>query len=391
MIFFERPMASLLLLGLIPAIVLLFYARRRRRQALEKLMGLKLDSSLMAVRPLWRQNLSLALIAFAWLMATLACMAPTTPPRQQPAPLAGSGGEGENEILHLEEGEAVKQVRRPLHDLILLVDASASMGVADTRVGLSRLEYAKEIVDELISRLDGQSVALYAFTSELTPLFPSTIDYLYARLMVRNLRINEGDVAGTDFAEALDGVRRNHLRSGEKRARTLIILTDGGDTQLEELKGEERAAHLKALLSRVQDRERHHLQTFCIGLGSREGEEIPGILYNGEAVRSSLDEGFLTELSEQGGGRFLFANDQSSLTLADYLMKQMDRGETALVDEEIALEGRVRRRVERPAAPAAPAVRHDRLPLLLASLALLVELSLPPRMRVRREVPCAAS
>ena len=72
------------------------------------------------------------------------------------------------------------------------------MAVVDTRVGESRLDYAKEIIDELVSQLDGEEVALYSLTSEMTLLVPPTNDYLYLRLMLHQVGYNEGDVYGTD-------------------------------------------------------------------------------------------------------------------------------------------------------------------------------------------------
>lgn len=378
---FERPAAALLLFGLGLVIALLLWARKKRRESLQALIDIEGSAQLVTPTPLWRQNLSVVLFSLTWLACVIAIMGPKSPGK---APPPGEGAD--HEIVHLEEGEVVRQGRRPFHDVIILLDASASMAVSDTRVGLSRLEYAKEIADELISRLNGQSVALFAFTSEPTPLLPPTIDYLYSRLLLRGVRINEGDVAGTDFAEALDGVARAHFRSDEKKARTLIVLTDGGDTNLEQAEGSERERQLEALLSRVRGVD--HLRTFCIGLGSREGEEIPGITYNGAPVRSSLDESFLGQLSREGGGSFLFANDYSALTLVDYLIGQMERGEQVLVDEEVALQGRVRRSVP-PQRPPEP-IHHDRPFIFLALLALFTELLLPPRIELKKEVPCAS-
>ena len=44
------------------------------------------------------------------------------------------------------------------------------MSVKDTRTGISRLDEAKEIVDETVSRLKGENASLWAFTAEPTRL-----------------------------------------------------------------------------------------------------------------------------------------------------------------------------------------------------------------------------
>ena len=85
-----------------------------------------------------------------------------------------------------------------------MLDTSASMSVEDTRQKNTRLEVAKEIIDEMVQKLDGQNVALYSFTSALTPIVPLTLDYLFTRLMLQDVHLNYGEVAGTDLFESLE-------------------------------------------------------------------------------------------------------------------------------------------------------------------------------------------
>ena len=96
------------------------------------------------------------------------------------------------------------------HDVIFLIDASASMSVHDTISGKSRLEFAKEIADEIASSLKGENAALYAFTSTATKMSPPTPDLFFVRMMLRQLSINEGGVTGTDFLKSLEKIREKH-------------------------------------------------------------------------------------------------------------------------------------------------------------------------------------
>ena len=137
----------------------------------------------------------------AWGFATLALMQPKGAGRY----LDGQKEVTEQRVVEQKEveGETIT-LRRKTHDVIFLLDASASMAVTDARGDKRRLDLAKEIVDEVVSQLDGQAVALYAFTSETSAVVPVTHDYLFFRLALRRVGIHEGDVGGTDFLGALE-------------------------------------------------------------------------------------------------------------------------------------------------------------------------------------------
>jgi len=82
------------------------------------------------------------------------------------------------------------------HELIFLVDTSASMGVRDSENKQTRLEKTKTIMQDLIGQLKNTSISIYAMTSTLTPLVPQTLDFLFARLVVREIEINQGEIGG---------------------------------------------------------------------------------------------------------------------------------------------------------------------------------------------------
>lgn len=86
-------------------------------------------------------------------------------------------------------------VRRKAHDVVFLLDVSASMGVKDGRLSRSRLDYAKELIDEIVARLHGETVSLYTFTSKVAQVVPGTMDYLYLRMLLRDVEVNSTGVA----------------------------------------------------------------------------------------------------------------------------------------------------------------------------------------------------
>jgi Ca-activated chloride channel family protein len=149
--------------------------------------------------------------SIAWIAATIALMQPV-----------GNGHYPEQALPQANIGKMniPLEVKRKAHDVIFLIDASASMEVKDTREGKSRLDSAKEISDEIIRLLDGDNIALYAFTSKTTEVSPLTLDALYVRFMLSELGVNEGGFAGTDLTDALGTIHRKFLSKPTKRLKT---------------------------------------------------------------------------------------------------------------------------------------------------------------------------
>lgn len=236
----------------------------------------------------------------------------------------------ENEF---ENSQNVTRKRR-FHEVLFLVDTSYSMSVTDTRTHKSRLEYAKEIIEEIVAKLDGQNIALYAFTSEVTPLVPPTMDYIFFRLFTKKLGYNEGDIAGTDLLEALDTVAKKHF-SPAKKLKTIILLTDGGDTRLEGLSDVNRNREIELMTRRLANADEMNVRLYTIGLGSPEGMIIPEIEFEGRPVKSALDESLLQALSQKGRGKYFFANSYSPFSLAQTLVKDMKQDSPFIEEEEV--------------------------------------------------------
>jgi Ca-activated chloride channel family protein len=305
---------------LLPVVALLLYLLhreyQRRQLALSTFAERSILRSYALLRHETRERLRAALIAVGWIFACIALMKPVANVRylSEPSNAAETSWELTGELTE----EEFSRARRP-QQLVILMDASASMSVADTRQGLSRLDLAKELVDELIARLDGPTVAVYAFTSSVSTVSPPTLDYLYARFANRRIRLNEGERAGTDFLEALEFIKEHHPYQDPNLQRTLVILSDGGDTRLESLAGDDRRAELETIISRLDSVDENQFQVFTLGLGSRGGAVIPGLQFDGQPVRSSLDEELLERLANQGKGRYFFVNDYSVLDIAEYI------------------------------------------------------------------------
>lgn len=234
-------------------------------------------------------------------------------------------------------GPAQAKLRLRPHEVILLVDASASMAVRDARNKLSRLEYAKDIADQIVSKLDGESAALYAFTSEPELLSPLTMDYIFVRLMLREISINEGGAPGTNIAAVISDVRDHYFKTPSPELKTVVLFSDGGDTAMEDLKGVQREQAVKSLQEIVANAQTLHLRLFTVGLGSLEGGEVPEVNYQGNPVHSALNEELLRALARRGRGEYYFANDRTATGIADAIIQEMGK-DNPFLDEEAIIQ-----------------------------------------------------
>lgn len=198
------------------------------------------------------------------------------------------------------------------HQIVFLIDASASMGVLDGYHGESRLDSAKAIIENLLHDLKGQTVSLYAFTSELTPLVPPTFDVLFTRMMLHELQINEGGVGGTDIEHALEKMNTELLSQSPHQETFLVLLTDGGEISDD-----------SAMMSSIGEAEKNHIHLITVGLGSLSPQIIPHVTFQGKPVTSQLQPQILEALAKKYDGRFYHANDWNAFNCAESITQEI--------------------------------------------------------------------
>ena len=200
---------------------------------------------------------------------------------------------------------------------------------------------------------------------------PPTLDYLFFRLFLKRVGVNEGDVAGTDLFELFDYLVRE---KGEKGVhKSIILLTDGGDTRIEGLSLDARTKEIEALLGRVRQLQEEGVHFTLIGLGSLDGRVIPSLTFNDQPVVSALDVDLLKQIAEKVEGRFFLANDSSSYALASHLSSEIIKN-TTFEEEEIWAEAIEK---EGQNLPQYYYKYYFQIPLLIALLALFFEMALP--------------
>lgn len=303
-LFFHLPEAFYLIFFL-PLFFILFFLLFLYRKNKLHAFASKINFSKIAIlRSPFIYWLKTALFLLCWFFLIIALMQPE-----------GNGS-------YVGENREPFALKRKAHDLYFLIDASDSMSIQSPLNKKTRLDAAKEIADEILSALSGESAALYVFTSTAAKLSPSTLDHFFVRMMLREIAINEGGVPGTDFSKALEEISKKEFQNPDK-LKTLIILSDGGDTSLEGLFGNEKAKVLNRIAEKIPNPEAFNLRTFTIGIGSSEKEIVQDILYQGKPVYSGLEEDLLKLLSEKGRGKYYNSNLLTSGEIAKALLKEI--------------------------------------------------------------------
>jgi Ca-activated chloride channel family protein len=347
------------LLPMLPMLMALcWHAQQRRNRYVQKLAPMAERRSTLLY------SLKSLLFIAAWLAAIVALMQPV-----------GRGHYPEEQAP--DSSSAVISLKRKAHDLLLLIDVSASMAANDTPLGKSRLDYAKEIADEIVSHLSGESVSLYLFTSQPQKAVPFTMDYLFTRLMIANLAINENGVAGTDFTTALAPLQKGYFPASPAILKTAIVISDGGDTAIEGLQGDLRRQAIDKLTSIMTGNLHNNLRLYTIGIGSIAGVEIPGISDHGSPVHSKLQGDLLEAIARQGRGKYFDSNATNPLTIARELYSLMQQ-DPAYFNEN---EGLLSNSVLQQLVSDTPLLyeQYYQWPLALTLLLLLIAAAIPER------------
>lgn len=194
-----------------------------------------------------------------------------------------------------EKYQIVEGIDAPPQEVYLLVDVSQSMAVRDMTAGMSRLEMAKEILQQVVLKLPHRAIALFAFSGQLTPLVPATYDQFFLLWSIQQLVFNEGNSYGTHLYEALKELN-SHLIGHP----LVVLLSDGGD--------ETRSLSASPFAGKLM----------VVGVGSTEGGEVPGI--DSKKI-SRLEQARLEAL----GGKYLSAEGRTPLFLAQAIERQIEQ------------------------------------------------------------------
>jgi Ca-activated chloride channel family protein len=199
----------------------------------------------------------------------------------------------------------------PTRDLMLLLDLSGSMDTEDfvnsQGERVDRLTAVKEVLDDFLTRREGDRVGLIVFGNAAFVQVPFTQDLDACRLLLEETAVR---MAGprTAFGDAI-GLGITLFEESEVKNRLLIALTDGNDTG-SKVPPKEAAEIAKD----------NGMKIYVVGVGdpSATGEE-------------ELDEEALQAVADETGGRYFHAEDRKQL---QEIYEELDRIETREVETE---------------------------------------------------------
>lgn len=190
-------------------------------------------------------------------------------------------------------------------DVYIALDISRSMLATDCSP--NRLQCAKEKIKRLVKKLSCERVGLILFSGSAFVQCPLTTDYgaffLYLDAVDAEL-ISSGTTA---LDQAIQQALISFSSVADRKSKLLVLFTDGEDFShnLSDIK---------------QQALRSNLSIFTMGVGTPEGAPVPLFDHHGNIVGhqkdakggvviSRLNEGVLSALSQDAGGKYIRATD----------------------------------------------------------------------------------
>lgn len=227
-------------LALIPALIAIYFVSLYlRKKAIQRFGETALFKKLSMENSLAKKNLKfiLALIAFAFILVAL---------------------------IDPETGSHLANVNTTGSDIVITLDVSNSMNAQDIQP--SRLERAKEAVQQLIDKLQGDRIGIVIFAGQSLVQLPITTDYNAAKMFLNDIQSNLIPEQGTAIGEAITRSANLLLQEGDsafsKRSKSIILISDGENFEDDAVAAAREAAN-------------NDIHVFTIGIGSPQGAPIP--------------------------------------------------------------------------------------------------------------------
>lgn len=222
-------------------------------------------------------------------------------------------------------GSKEEKVKKNGIEVMIALDVSNSMLAQDIQP--SRLLKAKQILSQLIDRMQDDRVGLIVFAGNAYVQLPITADYSGAKLFLSSINTGMVPYQGTSIGSAIDLAIKSFGTKKTNAGRVIIVLTDGENHE------DDAVAAAKLAAS-------NGIQVHVVGMGSAEGGPIPigGTVSfkkdrDGNVVVSKLNEQMCAGIAQAGGGLYVRA-DNSDAALRN-ITKQLDNLATAETEEKV--------------------------------------------------------
>lgn len=296
---YDFPQGVYLIFLLFLFLVLLWKLKSYREQVIQKYVGTGIFSSLIVYPSKLNRGIKYGAFFFVWIFAVLAFMQPKGNPRY---------AEERRDVSKKEDATQKAVLHQKSHEVTFLLDASLSMAVKDAYQMQSRLEYSKDVIDEAISQLKGEMAALSQFTDQYVSLSPPTFDYLFVRMMLQGITIQESNGLSTDIIEAITHLNERYAEEPPSLYKTLVIFSDGDEDLNKQRENE--------LVNSLEKDKAIQLKVLTVGVGSKKGGIIPDFSYEGRQINSSLKPQILELLARVGNGEYINSENLPVLILS---------------------------------------------------------------------------
>lgn len=162
-------------------------------------------------------------------------------------------------------------------NILLAIDTSLSMLCED--ILPNRLKAAHGLAQTIVNNFPNDRIAVMPFAGQPKILTPLSIDHESVKLVIKNLDVRAAPLRGSDLTLAIEEGIESLRQSGEQ-ANTLIILTDGAESDLP----------IKKL---AQQAKKAQVQIITIGIGTPAGGYIP---FNGKNHKDITGRPVITKL-----------------------------------------------------------------------------------------------
>lgn len=206
-------------------------------------------------------------------------------------------------IANLQTGSKMQEVKREGADIMVCLDVSNSMLAEDLKP--NRLERAKQAIEKMIDKLEGDRLGIIVFAGEAYTQLPITTDYSSAKLFLNAITPNMVPTQGTAIGAAIDKAVESFGKD-EGKNKAIIIITDGEN-------------HEDDAIKKAEDVGKNEIAIHTIGIGSDAGVPIP-VYHNGiqagyrkdkegNTVVTKLNEKLLQDIAGAANGVYVKASN----------------------------------------------------------------------------------
>ena len=218
-------------------------------------------------------------------------------------------------------------------DIMLAFDVSLSMDIddfIDQGVPVKRIDVAKKVVDDFISRRPEDRIGLVAFAGRPRDASPITLDHQWLRNSLNQLRLNDRNEMGTikeqgtAIGSALSAASVR-LEARDAKSKIVVLITDGASNS-GKISPLEAAEHAKTL----------GIKIYTVAIGTKEGRVDRNIM---TFPYQEFDLPTLQKIATLTGAEHFWAQDLAALkktfTTIDNLEKTDAKSLTVIDDTEL--------------------------------------------------------